>query len=125
MSTIQERFGSVDRQAVGRGILAAVSIAGTVGIVASASFLYAAFIVVVNQIFTDAGVFEAFTTVEMEAFRLLFEIPVIAVMGVAVTRLVNIIAGRDYSLTTAATVTAGGWLFIGSMYLWLIDFGVL
>ncbi|MFP4218491.1 MAG: hypothetical protein ACLFR6_06600 [Salinarchaeum sp.] len=125
MSTIYEQFKSVDRSTVTRSILGAVALVGVFGLVSAVAFLYAALMMTTTEVLANAGVLESFTPVEIRGYELLFEIPVVAAIGGAATRVVNIVSEHSYSLKTGVTVVAGGWLLVGGIHLWLIDFGVL
>ena len=123
MSTLQDSFETIDRSTVTQAIVGGVGVAGAVALAFSALALYSFFIIGFVEVLSNAGV--EFTPAESETLQLMFELPVIATMGVAATRLVNLLWERDYSLKTAATVAAGGWTVAAAAHIYLLRWGVL
>ena len=123
MSTLQDSFETIDRGTVTQAIVVGVGVAGAVALTFSALALYSFFIIVFIEVVSNAGV--DFTAAESETLQLIFELPVVAVMGVAATRLVNLLWGRDYSLKTAAWVAAGGWTVAAAAHIYLLQWGLL
>jgi len=125
MSTLQETVKTIDRRTVARAIVAVASVYGTLTLAFSALGLYAMLMVVVTEVLSNAGVWAEFSRIEMRMFRLIFQLPVVATVGIASTHIVNRFDGHDYSLLRAATVLAGGWSFLAVAHIQLMQYGVL
>jgi len=125
MSTLQETVKTVDEHTVTRAVVMVASVLGSLTLMFSAVALYSVFILVANEVLTNAGVFEEFTRANTEIFQLFFELPVLAVMGAAAARIVNILTEIDIGLKRAVTTTAGAWAFVAAVHIQLIQWGVM
>ncbi len=123
--SVRDHFGSAADGQVGQ---VAVSFAYTLGMLALSMAgvgLLAMLYVVWIEILHTSGAIEQTTPMAMRAFEAMFEIPVFAAIGAAITRFTNALADSDYSLTTAAGVAAGGYTVVIGIHLVLMRIGVV
>jgi len=125
MSTIQERFDGINRSTVTEFAVDFASFVGRLALIASATFIYALFVLVAYETLADAGALAELTPTATAAFRALLNIPIIAALGWAWTRLVSSIFDRDYSASRGAVVLVGAYALAAYAHLSMISAGVL
>jgi len=129
MATSNSTFDTVREH---RGVQIAIAAAETAGLVAVVSAFmmwYAIGIVVVNEVFANAGV--ALSPLEQEVFAVPGGVPVAVVLGLLTAHVANLTLdgfGHDdgrIDYMTAALAPAGVWLLVKGVHIALLARGVL
>jgi len=129
MATSNSTFNTVRKHRGVQIAIAAAEMAGVVAVVGAFVTLYALGLVVVNEVFANAGV--ALSAVEQEMFAVPAGVPIAVVYGLLAAHTANLILdgfGRDesrFDYTTAALAPAGVWFLVKGFHVVLLVRGVL
>jgi hypothetical protein len=124
-NTLTDKIGDIDRRQAQRIVYKFLQVSGRAALIIAAGVVYALFVVVSVEVMADAGVYDRLSTPATTMLDWAFQLPVIAAMGWAVGRLVNILTGIEVDPYRFGAAVAGGATVAIVSMVWLGVYGVI